>query len=505
MKKILIVASFILIFLVGCNVTTKTKNLVFEMKELSIQITDSGTLPLKMENITISEVEFTLSNSELIALEGLYILPLKIGTTTLTATLKTNPTIKDSIVIHVTPILPDARIPQTIEVDSSSRLTILNLGKNEDFNWVVADESIVSIDSSYVLYAKKVGKTTITVTNKSDANVTITYEIEVLELKPVLFVHNQLLEVGDVVSLELLNIINKTNDDYTWELSDSTLAEITNDYRLKTLKQGNLTIKATSKTDSRVFNEIDVIIGKAVITNGEVTSGQLFLKAENPSALVKAGETIVVSIVGGKDNYNYRWLSSDPTIVAVTDQGVVHGIKEGQSVVTVFNKQNESVRGFITITVHGTPNVDYVERLITAAFSEEGYREEYNGGNKFGDWFLYNYADWCAMFVSWSANQAGIGSDVIHKYSLVSDGVRWFTERDQYHARAGYTPKRGDIIFFVSGGRPSHVGIVVTVDTNRVYTIEGNTSNSVAQRSYLLTDTYILGYGAPAYPEYNPN
>lgn len=68
-----------------------------------------------------------------------------------------------------------------------------------------------------------------------------------------------------------------------------------------------------------------------------------------------------------------------------------------------------------------------------------------------------------------------------------------------YHAK---DPKPGDQIFFStahSKSNVSHTGLVEKVDGSKVYTIEGNTSDQVARRSYYLSDNYIVGYGRPAY------
>jgi hypothetical protein len=43
------------------------------------------------------------------------------------------------------------------------------------------------------------------------------------------------------------------------------------------------------------------------------------------------------------------------------------------------------------------------------------------------------------------------------------------------------------------------VGIVQKVEDGYVYTIEGNTSDSCAQRRYRIGYYEILGYGIPAY------
>lgn len=55
------------------------------------------------------------------------------------------------------------------------------------------------------------------------------------------------------------------------------------------------------------------------------------------------------------------------------------------------------------------------------------------------------------------------------------------------------------IIFFDwdENGVSDHTGIVEKVENGGVYTIEGNTSDSVRERSYALGYSGILGYGVP--------
>jgi cell wall-associated NlpC family hydrolase len=86
-------------------------------------------------------------------------------------------------------------------------------------------------------------------------------------------------------------------------------------------------------------------------------------------------------------------------------------------------------------------------------------------------------------------------------FSGCSDGIQWFKDRDQWQS-GGYTPAPGDLIFFdwEGDGVSDHVGIVERADGTTVYTIEGNTSDSVARRSYALDSVKITGYGVPIYP-----
>ena len=70
-------------------------------------------------------------------------------------------------------------------------------------------------------------------------------------------------------------------------------------------------------------------------------------------------------------------------------------------------------------------------------------------------------------------------------------------------------PVPGMIIFFdwdspdgSSGpqdGLSDHTGIVQKVENGIVYTVEGNTSDSCAERHYAVGHSEILGYGMPAY------
>jgi hypothetical protein len=127
----------------------------------------------------------------------------------------------------------------------------------------------------------------------------------------------------------------------------------------------------------------------------------------------------------------------------------------------------------------------------------------------FGQWYGINPGAWCAMFVSYCADKAGIPAGVIPRFADCNDGVEGFQKLGRWHARNGYIPKVGDIIFYTHDGSTSaHVGIVWAVDGSTAYTIEGNTSGGstlidngggVAKKSYPLTYASILGYGNPAY------
>jgi len=125
------------------------------------------------------------------------------------------------------------------------------------------------------------------------------------------------------------------------------------------------------------------------------------------------------------------------------------------------------------------------------------------GGEPYWSWYGFaSRVEWCACFVSWCAEQCGyIDAGILPRFSSCqSQGIPWFQARGQWQER-DYTPKAGDIIFFdwEGDGHSDHVGIVERVEGEYVHTIEGNTSDSVARRSYRLDSVNITGYGIPAY------
>ena len=124
------------------------------------------------------------------------------------------------------------------------------------------------------------------------------------------------------------------------------------------------------------------------------------------------------------------------------------------------------------------------------------------GGAPYWSWWGLDYrVEWCAIFVSWCADQCGyLDARVLPKMEGVRPYVDWFVERGQWQGRE-YEPVPGDIIFFdwESDGLADHVGIVEKVEDGLVYTIEGNTGDTCAERRYPVGNAPIYGFGLPSY------
>ena len=133
----------------------------------------------------------------------------------------------------------------------------------------------------------------------------------------------------------------------------------------------------------------------------------------------------------------------------------------------------------------------------------------------FSEWYIRSYKDnpgwnqytpWCACFLSWAAAQqkASINgapprfADVDKGMADFQNNRKWREPNDEENK-----PIPGDYVFFDWDGRndpdggkdPDHVGAVLCVEGNFLYTIEGNSGGRVAVNRYSLSDSRIVGYG----------
>ena len=137
--------------------------------------------------------------------------------------------------------------------------------------------------------------------------------------------------------------------------------------------------------------------------------------------------------------------------------------------------------------------------IVGIAQTQVGYSEGYDGYTKYGDWYGLPNSDWCAMFVSWCADQAGVDTSTFPKFALCSAGADWFISQGRFQYSGSYAPKAGDLIFYSSYGDIYHVGLVTGSDDSNVYSIEGNYCEAVYNVSYPLSYGDILGYATPDY------
>ncbi|MEV7006897.1 CHAP domain-containing protein [Streptosporangium sp. NPDC051022] len=160
------------------------------------------------------------------------------------------------------------------------------------------------------------------------------------------------------------------------------------------------------------------------------------------------------------------------------------------------------------------------QQVLDLASQQIGISENaQGGGTKFQSWYMsterakettardggrirdYANAPWCAMFVSWVGEHAGIRPTMGWDAYTVTH-AKWFKENGHW----GTTPKPGAVVYFDwQRGKDldgiDHVGFLKKDNGDgTITTIEGNTGNGKVEQRVRPT-SQVVGYGYPAYSE----
>jgi len=148
--------------------------------------------------------------------------------------------------------------------------------------------------------------------------------------------------------------------------------------------------------------------------------------------------------------------------------------------------------------------------VVDIAKSQLNYKETGNNDTIYGKWYGLNNNPWCAMFVSWCYDQAGLVSKVAAQtkkgFASCDAGLKWFTKKNKI-VPVGQA-QAGDLVFFQfdKDAQADHVGICASNDGKGFLMVyEGNTSGDskgsqsngdgvfLKKRSYSL----IMGVARP--------
>lgn len=173
------------------------------------------------------------------------------------------------------------------------------------------------------------------------------------------------------------------------------------------------------------------------------------------------------------------------------------GIRINNFALVEFTASDKKYRCFIDSTKLSTGAITKTtkEKFCSIAALEVGNCEKVSGSDdtKYGKWYGMNGVAWCAIFVCWCANFAGMlstaatpGNPYVNRTAAVA------TMYNGYNAvgRIQSTPQVGDVAFF---SPLNHVGIVTAVNGSSITIVEGNTLSQVYSSTYTKSGTSYTG------------
>lgn len=124
-----------------------------------------------------------------------------------------------------------------------------------------------------------------------------------------------------------------------------------------------------------------------------------------------------------------------------------------------------------------------MSKVVEIAQGQIGYKEGKNNNTIFGKWYGLNNQPWCAMYVSWCFNEAGLIKQIAAQskkgFASCDIGLKWFAKKNKVIPIG--QAKAGDLVFFQfdKDPQPDHVGIVKSNNKALKFlqVLEGNTSS----------------------------
>ena len=300
------------------------------------------------------------------------------------------------------------------------------------------------------------------------------------------------------------NVVQEINDDYQQQI-DTTKANLSHDvlemsgsravwpevlavYAVKTTTDPDNPQEVATMDDSK----------KAILTDIFWEMNQISSRTETRT------ETVITETDDGNGNIVETETTVTQTYLYITvshktaeEMAAQYGFDEEQKeqLAELLDEENRSLWSAVLYGIYTEDGA-----IVSVALSQVGNV----GGEPYWSWYGFDSrVEWCACFVSWCANECGyIDTGVIPKYAGCVNGVQWFKDRGQWMDGSA-EPAPGMIIFFDwndengQDGLSDHTGIVEKVENGRVYTIEGNSGDSVRQNSYPVGHYEVLGYGCP--------
>lgn len=167
-----------------------------------------------------------------------------------------------------------------------------------------------------------------------------------------------------------------------------------------------------------------------------------------------------------------------------------------------------TTRKYLGLSETGRMESNGADTLVKIALQElaaQDNKEDPPGSNnvKYNTWFYGKEVSgdgypWNCTFVTWCADQCGfISSKLFQKTNSCASLYKYMVNENGFNSYqvmnttpmggAEYTPRPGDLMFFFEGKDEStcvHVGIIVKVTNNGIFTVEGNSNDTVEKNYY---------------------
>jgi uncharacterized protein YjdB len=200
---------------------------------------------------------------------------------------------------------------------------------NKSVVWSSSSVSTVSVSSSGLATGLKVGSATITVRTVDGsftASATVTVIVSVTSIT--LSASSLAVNVGlGKTLIATVNPSNATNKSVIWTTANSAIATVSSGGLVDGIANGSTTITATTAVGG--FTASASVVVTTLVTGVQLNVSSLTLNVRQTYQLVKSIFPVSAS------NQTVTWVSSRPSVVSVSNTGLLTGLNTGSSTITV--------------------------------------------------------------------------------------------------------------------------------------------------------------------------
>lgn len=218
--------------------------------------------------------------------------------------------------------------------------------EDKEVTWSSSDESIATVSNEGLVTSISEGKAVITV-KTADGGYTAECNVEVKVYHPESIKLNKSsvdIPLGGTTQLTAtIAPDNAENKNVTWSSSDESVATISNDGLVTSIKEGTTIITVTTE---------DGGLKAECMVNVKIFHAEKVTLDKTSVSLMESGTTQLVATVTPEEaeNKNVTWSSSDESIATVSNDGVVTGVGKGTATITVTTEEGEHT-ATCTVTV----------------------------------------------------------------------------------------------------------------------------------------------------------
>ena len=239
------------------------------------------------------------------------------------------------------------KLRKTISLNVKNKVENLNLTTNKQTKiqiqgenygvpkFKVKDESIVTVNEEGIITAIKEGSTIVEVYDEyelvsEEIKVNVSDVVENIKINKT----NIVLDISGI-NEEILQVEGNIEKDLIWDSSDSTIAIINENGKVKGLKNGECNITVTTRRGNKATCRVKVVTSPTAIKiNKDLVS--LIVEGNKEFKLL---HTLIPNTANINTNVTYK--SSNDKIATVDEYGKITAIEEGSTIIEVTTENNK--------------------------------------------------------------------------------------------------------------------------------------------------------------------